>query len=422
MIQSTVLPDTSIQTAAAVRRFNRKNVLTEIYHRTLVSRTGLVASTGLTGTGISRITRELIEAGLVEEGSRLPRRGLPGRRETELSISGDVAHVVAVSLHVDSRSIVLADVLGVVKDRVNLDIPFTEAQDRIIGRIGDLVLELIERNNLKKAQVIGIALSLAGRIKPLEGILVESRIYQWKDLPVVELLQSRVGIPVAIENLNNVINLAEAHFGQSQGYDNVLAVRVGTGYVGASLMLDGRLVRGRWSAAGLIHHVPVNANQILCECGLRGCMNTVSSGFGILVRMKNRKRVRFTPGDPPDSNEQVVAILESAEQGDPRPRRLLREGGEVLGLYIAQLAEAVSPEAVVIAGKVGRSPCYMEGFNGAWNRFASQENRSSVRIVRSFKTVAEATVDFAIDRFLLSMEIDLEPLKRIHSSAKEHAA
>ena len=187
-------------------------------------------------------------------------------------------------------------------------------------------------------------------------------------------------------------------------------------------MLDGRLVRGRWSAAGLIHHVPVNANQILCECGLRGCMNTVSSGFGILVRMKNRKRVRFTPGDPPDSNEQVVAILESAEQGDPRSRRLLREGGEVLGLYIAQLAEAVSPEAVVIAGKVGRSPCYMEGFNGAWNRFASQENRSSVRIVRSFKTVAEATVDFAIDRFLLSMEIDLEPLKRIHSSAKEHAA
>ncbi len=416
------MPDTSIQTAAAVRRLNRKNVLTEIYHQTLVSRTGLAACTGLTGTGISRIIRELIEAGLVEEGSRLPRRGLPGRRETELTISGEVAHVVAVSLLVDSRSIVLADVLGVVKDRVNLDIPFTEPQDRVIDRIGDLVLGLIERNNLKKAQVIGIALALAGRIKPLEGVLVESRIYQWKDLPVVDLLQSRVGIPVAVENLNNVINLAESHFGQSQGFDNVLAVRVGTGYVGASLMLDGRLVRGRWSAAGLIHHVPVNANQISCECGRRGCMNTVSSGFGILARMKNRKRVSFTPGDPPDSNEQVVAILKSADQGNKRSRRLLREGGEVLGLYVAQIAEAVSPDSVVIAGKVGRSPCYMEGFTSAWNRFSSEENRASVRIVHSFKTVIEATVDFAIDRFLLSMEIDLDPLKRICSLAEERAA
>ena len=414
--------DTSIQTSAAVRRLNRKNVLTEIYHQALVSRTGLVASTGLTGTGISRIIRELIEAGLVEEGSRLPRHGLPGRRETELSVSGAVAHVVGISLHVDSRSIVLADVLGVVKDRVNLDIAFSEPQNRIINRIGDLVLELIERNNLQKEQVIGIALALAGKIEPLKGVLVESRIYRWKNLSVRDLLQARVGIPVAIENLNNVINLAESHFGQSQGHENVLTVRVGTGYVGASLMLDGRLVRGRRSAAGLIHHVPVNANDILCECGRHGCMNTVSSGFGILARMQDRGQVAFNHGDPPHSNEQVIAILESAEKGDPRSRRLLREGGWALGLYVAQLAETISPEAVVVAGKVGRSPCYMEGFAEAWNRNASQENQSSVRLIRSFKSVIEATVEFAIDRFLLSMEIDLEPLKRIFSSAGERAA
>ncbi len=415
------MPDTSIQTTAAVRRLNRKNVLTEIYHQALVSRTSLAASTGLTGTGISRITRELIEAGLVEEGSRLPRRGLPGRRKTELSISGVVAHVVGISLHVDSRSIVLADVLGVVKNRVNLDIAFSEPPDRVINRIGDLVLDLIERNNLQKEQVIGIALALAGKIEPQKGILVESRIYQWNDLPVRDLLYARVGIPVAIENLNNVINLAESHFGQSQGYDNVLTMRVGTGYVGASLMLDGRLVRGRQSAAGLVHHVPVNANDILCECGRRGCLNAVSSGFGILARMRNWKQVSFTPGDPPDSNEQIVAILESAENGDPRSRMLLREGGEALGLYAAQLAEAIGPEAVVIAGKVGRSPHYLEGFTEAWNQFTSRENRSTVKVIRSFKSVIEATVEFAIDRFLLSMEIDLEPLKQIFSSANECA-
>ncbi len=416
------MPSHSIQTTAAVRRLNRQMVLREIYRQGLVSRTGLVPGTGLTGTGISRITRELIEAGVVEEGSQLPRHGTPGRPETELAISGAVAHVIGISLHVDSRSIVLADVLGVVKDRVNLDIPFSEAPEKVINRIGDLVLELIARNNLEKQCVIGIALALAGKIEPLEGVLVESRVYHWKELPVRDLLRARTGIPVAIENLNSVINLAESHFGQSQGYENVVTIRVGTGYVGASLMADGRLVRGRRSAAGLIHHVPMNANDILCECGRRGCMNAVASGFGILARKNNRKRVAFTPGDPPDGNEQILDIIESAERGDDLCRRLLREGGEALGLYIAQLAEAVSPEAVVIAGKVGRSTHYFEGFTTAWNSCASKENRENVRLIRSFKSVIEATVEFAIDRFLLSMDLDLEPLKAIFASDRERVA
>lgn len=416
------MTDTSIQTAAAVRRFNRKCVLSEIYRRTTVSRTGLVASTGLTGTGISRITRELIVAGLVVEGSQLPRNGIPGRKETELSIGDAVAHVIGISLHVDSRSIVLADVRGAMKDSVSLDIPFSEPPERVIHRIGDLVLKLIDRNNLHTEQIIGIAIALAGKIDPLNGILMESRIYQWKNLPIRDLLSARVGIPVAIENLNNVINLAESYVGHSQGYDNILTLRVGTGYVGASLMLDGRLVRGRNSAAGLIHHVPMNANNIQCECGRRGCINTVSSGFGILARMTDKTRVSFTPGNPPDSNEQIAEIIDSAAKGDLRSQQILREGGQALGMYAAQLAEAISPEVVIIAGKVGRCSDYMEGFNEAWDRFASPENHSSIQIFRSNKSVIEGTVEFAIDRFLLSMDLDLEPLKRISNSIEEKAA
>lgn len=412
---------TLIQTAAAVRRFNRKFILSEIYRKTTVSRTGLVASTGLTGTGISRITRELIAAGLVVEGSQLPRNGLPGRKETELSISDAVAHVVGISLHVDSRSIVLADVRGVIKDSVSLDIPFSEPPERVIHRIGDLVLELIERNNLQIDQVIGIALALAGKIDPLNGILMESRIYQWKNLPIRNLLSASVGIAVAIENLNNVINLAESYVGQSQGYDNILTLRVGTGYVAASLMLDGRLVRGRNSAAGLIHHVPMNANDIECECGRLGCINTVSSGFGILARMTNKSSVSFTPGQMPDSNEQIADIINSAAQGETRAKRILCEGGQALGMYVAQLAEAICPEVIVIAGKVGRCPDYMDGFTEAWGQFSSPENHSCVRIIRSNKSVIEGTVEFAIDRFLLSMDLDLEPLKRTFHSMEEAA-
>ncbi len=416
------MTDTSIQTAAALRRFNRKTVLSEIYYQATVSRTGLVASTGLTGTAISRITRELIGAGLVEEGSQLPRPGVPGRRETELSISGAVAYVIGISLHVDSRSIVLADVLGNCKDHVNLDISLSESPDLVICRIGDLILELIARNNLRKQQVIGVAVALAGKIDPLNSILLESRIYQWKNLPIRELLHEQIGIPVAIENLNNVINLAESYFGVSQDCTNVLTVRVGTGYVGASLMIDGKLVRGRNSAAGLIHHVPLNANDIACECGLRGCINTVASGFGILAQAKSAQSVSFDAYSAPDSNAQIAGILQSALDGDPNSKKYLQQGGRALGLYLAQLTEAICPEAVIIAGKVGRSPDYMRGVTEAWESSVSEENFASVQVFRSFKSVIEGTVEFAIDRFLLSMELDLDALTQTFDTMDRQVA
>ena len=128
------------------------------------------------------------------------------------------------------------------------------------------------------------------------------------------------------------------------------------------------------------------------------------------------------PGDPPDGNEQIAAILEDAENGDSLSSELLRDGGWALGLYVAQLAEAISPDAIVLAGKVGRSRHYMDGFSKAWNRYASSENKACVEIIRSFKSVIEATVDFAIDRFLLSTDLEVGPLKKIANSAGDRVA
>ena len=174
----------------------------------------------------------------------------------------------------------------------------------------------------------------------MRGILKDSRIYQWQNLPICDHLRAEVGIPVAIENLNNVINLAESYFGQSQDCDNILAFRVVTGYVGASLMLDGKLVRGRNLAAGLIHHVPMNTSSVSCECGRRGCINTVSSGFGILAQYKDQMNVSFTPGDSFHNTEAITAIIKAAATGEHKARKILRQGGEWLGQYAAQLAEA----------------------------------------------------------------------------------
>ena len=411
-----------MQTTAAVRRLNRKKVLTEIYREGLISRTGLISSVGLTGTGISRIIRELIDSGLIKEGSEVQRSGGPGRRETELMIRDAGAYVIGVSLHVDSPSIVLADILGVVKDSENIEISMNQDSDIFIEYIGDLVLKLIKRNDLRTFQVLGIAVAVAGNVDHRNGILVESKLYGWTSVNLKEKLENLTNVPVVIENLNNTINLAETRFGQPQGDNNVLLVRVGTGYVGASLIVDGRILRGAKSGAGLIAHIPINANQMQCECGRKGCLNTISSGFGILARSQKKSHVFFEPKDVLGSNAQILSILSDADNDDREAQNLLKEAGQALAIYLTQLAETVCPNTIIVAGKVGLSPYYFDSFCDAWNDLSLEKTRDTVEIIKSQKTVLKASVDLAINQFLLSTDLPMEPLTKLFQSRLGEAA
>jgi predicted NBD/HSP70 family sugar kinase len=407
-----------VQTTAAVRQQNRKRILREIFREGSISRVGLVSATGLTGTAITRITRELIDVGLVEESDQQTRKEAPGRRETGLFISNRVAHVIAVSLHIDDRSIVLADIRGNIKDCVDLDIPFSENQSNVIEQVAALALKLVERNKLSLNQILGLAISVAGKIDPLKGVLVESRVYGWKDVPIREILQQRTGLPIAIENLNNSINLSETRFGIARGLRNVLLVRVGTGLLGASMIIDGHLLRGHQSGAGLIHHLPLNASKRLCECGRRGCLNTIASGLGVLACYEQTEPVTLESGDSPASNARIIDLLQIAEEGDMVARAILREGGESLCDALLPIVETLCPEVILVAGKVGRSTHYFGGLLERWGQKSNLDQRSSVKLLPTQKSVLEATIDLCIDSFLLSADLDLEQLRLLHDSGK----
>ena len=62
----------------SLRRQNRTNVLNSILNHEAIDRTQLAAETGLTTTAITRITRELIDAGILETGAKSPLKSGPG--------------------------------------------------------------------------------------------------------------------------------------------------------------------------------------------------------------------------------------------------------------------------------------------------------------------------------------------------------
>lgn len=123
--------------------------------------------------------------------------------------------------------------------------------------------------------------------------------------PLARLLSEALdGLRVTCENDLNVAALGAAH---GEGMPGDLAfLALGTG-LGAGIVLDGRVRRGAFGAAGEIGHLTFDPDGPLCACGQRGCLEVYGSGGSIDARWPSDG---VTPAP--------VALLAAAVAGDVR--------------------------------------------------------------------------------------------------------
>lgn len=157
--------------------------------------------------------------------------------------------------------------------------------------------------------------------------------------PLRAELQSRLRLPIVVENDVNVATLgAAAALGAMQ---DLIYLSVGTG-LAAGLVLGGRLRRGAFGAAGEVGHVSVNVNGTLCHCGQRGCLETIASGAALDRSWPSSREV-----SPP-----AQALFDSAAAGDPRAIEMRDHFAAGVADAIRILCLGVDPMAVVLGGGV----------------------------------------------------------------------
>lgn len=158
----------------------------------------------------------------------------------------------------------------------------------------------------------------------------------WEDIPVVEPLQAKLGLPVALINDARAFTLAELERGAGRGCDTMVGFTLGTG-VGGGVVVGGRLLLQLNGTVGELGHQTVERNGPPCGCGSRGCLEQYASGPAIA-----RAAGMATP-------EQV---FEAARAGDREAVEVLAQAGSYLGIGIANVIITVGPERVVVGGGV----------------------------------------------------------------------
>jgi glucokinase len=244
-------------------------------------------------------------------------------------------------------------VLSAVETRTHRDGPGT-ATGMLLALVADLVAQARDRG----ARVDGIGIGVPG-IVDVEGGMMRKGVHRLPELtgvPLADLLHAQTGVPVFIDNDVNALGLGEWTWGPGRGAASMVTLALGTG-TGGAIVLDGHLVRGSSGYAGELGHVSVNFDGRRCLCGVRGCLATYVSGYGMAAEYQRRRGGGSELPEEPryDVAPDAEAVFRAADAGDVDARQIVEEACRALGAAIGAIANGLNPAAIVLTGGLLKS-------------------------------------------------------------------
>jgi predicted NBD/HSP70 family sugar kinase len=366
-------PDAIGQRSETVRRANLSGIVRELHTRGPLSRSELVASTGLTRSAIRGLVGELAAAGLVSEERAAP-LGTPGRPSPLVRLNPERAVVLALEIAVDSLAAAAVGLGGDVLDLVRVDRPRVHfSVDEIVSDLVELAAPIRARPPTRDA-LIGIGVAVVGVVRRTDGFVSMAPNLGWRDVPLGERLARALEapVPISVANDADLGAVAEHRRGAATGEDDVLFIQGEVG-VGGGLIVDGKPLTGAAGYGGEVGHIPVNPNGLACRCGSTGCWET-EIGEGVLL---------LRAGHPPGGGRsEVEAVLREAEAGAPAALSALEYVGRWLAFGLAGLVNVFNPRLVVLGGLFGRiHPFVAKTIEAELDRLALPASRELVRVV-----------------------------------------
>lgn len=329
-----------------------------------IARTTLAQMLGLSQGALSRITADLIYAGVIEELSQLPasptesetpqnpripaqfaakstseRRGRP---QTALQLRCDQVSFLGANLH--GQEIIMTQMDALCRP---LGESITEplrgyAPDEVAQQIADMTKRYVAQNRAKNpntAPVATLGVSVGGHHKS-DRYVTYAPFMRWNgEVDFGGMLEQYSGLPSAVFNDIDSLLLREGWFGAAVGIDRFAVLTIGAG-VGYSLAIDGQAVDDPDKSFGLTGHIPLDFTGPRCSSGHVGCsaslttdsiVNEYAAMVGHMV-----------------TYEQFVA---DARAFVPAAVKL---GGKIayrLGTLIAIVANIAMPKKVIVSGE-----------------------------------------------------------------------
>lgn len=331
-----------------------------------ISRITLAQILGLSQGAVSRITSDLIYAGVIEEtpmapgqGGRLPKDFVRknsqkaaqksgqkenterrGRPQTGLRIVANARTFVGMKINTTHITAVAVNAIGQIVTGCH-DLPLDDdSPESVVDVIKQLTMDCADEavmSGLPAPCAVGV--SLGGHITDDSATTFAPFLHWSKPVEFSAMIRKATGLPTGIYNDIDSLAVDACLFGSGVGLNSFAVVTIGIG-VGYSLTVNGEPIDNPDKSYGLVGHILVDPDGPRCISGHKGCAtcltdNSIATEYSEII------------GHLATFDEFAAAARASKTQATNLVNRTCFR----LGTLIATIANLAMPDKIMIAGE-----------------------------------------------------------------------
>ncbi|GAB2666349.1 DNA-binding transcriptional regulator NagC [Vibrio panuliri] len=331
-----------------VKQLNSAAVYRLIDQQGPISRIQVADVSHLAPASVTKITRQLLERGLVKEVAQQASTG--GRRAISLTTEVEPFHSVAVRLGRDYIQFSLFDLGGKELASDYQEFYYTTQGELVDGLLQSLK-NFIQNNQSIINQLIAIGIALPGLVNPESGVVEYMPNINVDNLALGDLICNTFHVECFVGNDVRGMALAEHYFGASKDCQDSILVSVHRG-TGAGIIVNGQVFLGYNRNVGEIGHIQIDPLGEQCQCGNFGCLETVAANPAIVDRVKKLIAQGYESSLTQLDSITIKDVCEHANLGDELAKQSLVRVGNQLGKAVAITINLFNPQKVIIAGDI----------------------------------------------------------------------
>ncbi|MFI6516289.1 ROK family protein [Spirillospora sp. NPDC050679] len=345
-------------TPRLLRQLNDRAALDLLVGQGPLTRAQIGEHTGLSKVTASQLLSRLEERGLVEvvgeqAGGRGPNAAL-------YAVVPSSAYVAGLEVGPDGVTAGVADITGSIVAQVTVD---PNGSDNPVKLVHSAVVKACRSAKVAVGRLSAFVIGTPGVVDPRSGdVQFSFDLPAWHE-GVLAALRTDLRRPVTIENDVNLAALAERAYGAARGAEDFALIWLDRG-IGLSVMLGGRLHRGRSGGAGEIGYLPVPGAPLPVGTARRDRVTegvtestswgipALAGGYGSLVGADAVRELAHRHGI---TESTAAACVQAAVADEDRGGPFLDELADRIAYGVTSVNIVLDPGLVVLSGRLGRA-------------------------------------------------------------------
>lgn len=309
-------------------------------------------------------------------------KSIGGRKPQIYTLAGDSCFVLAIELgHYKANAVISNSQNRWLTPVLEFDTNINDSQ--IAQKIELVFNQLLQSSAIEKSKIEAIGISMPGLIDSENGI--NKTIQSPEQRNIAQRISEHFGIQVFIENDARMQALGEFEFGAARNTQNSLVINWSWG-LGLGMIVNGKIYNGATGNSGELSHIRLLEEGDLCECGKRGCFQTIAGAMCLTEmaceEIEKGAISQLTPlhsANPEQLSPSV--IIACALKGDELSIKLLDKIGTRLAWGLSILIQLHNPELIVLNGPLTKAGQYvLIPIRQALNQYCLQNILDNVQV------------------------------------------